>query len=180
MGRVTSVEVFDDGHDNFDAHDALGRTSSDCPVPALRTEQWFRWDIAISLAGMAGEELVFGGRSTTAGGSRGSDLASATDAAALMVARFGLGKQLSVFPDDTDRPVSKVLETSPRLRADVDHILRAEYARAKSLLKANFETLIILAQALKDERRLEGDLLKCLLEGLCPTDGSTNRLEFTG
>lgn len=107
LGSVTCVEVFDDMHDCVDAPDALGRTSSDCAVPALRTENWFRWDIAISLAGMAGEELVFGNRSTTAGGSRGSDLTSATGAAALMVAKFGLAKRLAVFPDDVDRPVYK-------------------------------------------------------------------------
>ncbi|KRC00332.1 hypothetical protein ASE23_12895 [Rhizobium sp. Root73] len=180
LGSVTSVEVFDDFHDNVDAHDALGRTSSDCPVPPLRTEEWFRWDIAISLSGMAGEEVVLKNRSTTAGGSRGSDLTSATDAAALMVARFGLGKRLSVFPDDVDRPVYKIFETSPVLRADVDHILRAEYSRAKSLLEANLNAVIALAQALKKERRLEGERLKTLLAGLCTSDGSSERLEFTG
>lgn len=180
LGSVTCVEVFDDVHDYVEAHDALGRTSSDCPIPALRTEEWFRQDIAISLAGMAGEELVFRNRSTTAGGSRGSDLTSATDAAALMVARFGLGKRLSVFPDDVDRPVYKVFECSPRLRADVDFILAREYLRAKRLLEANLNAVIALAQALKNERRLEGELLKTLLQGLCATDGSTERLEFTG
>ena len=134
LGNVNCVEVFDDVHDYVEAHDALGRTSSDCPVPALRTEEWFRWDISISLAGMAGEELVFSNRSTTAGGSRGSDLTSETDAAALMVARFGLGKRLSVFPDDVDLPVYKVFESSPRLRADVDLVLATQDSRTKRLI----------------------------------------------
>lgn len=172
LGSVTCVEVFDDMHDCVDAYDALGRTSSDCPVPALRTEEWFRWDIAISLAGMAGEELVFSNRSTTAGGSRGSDLTSATDAAALMIAKFGLGKRLSVFPDDVDRPVYKVFEDVPRLRTDVDVILETEYSRAKKLLEANLNAVIALARALKEERRLEGNRLQTLLTGLCVADGS--------
>lgn len=180
LGSVTCIEVFDDFHDNVDAHDALGRTSSDCPVPPLRTEDWFRRDIAISLAGMAGEELVLGNRSTTAGGTRGSDLTSATDAAALMVARFGLGRRLSVFPDDVDRPINKVFENFPRLRADVDDILRAEYSRAKILLEANSETLITLAQALEKERRLDGERLKTLMVGLSRTDGSMKVLELAG
>ncbi len=180
LGSVTSVEVFESTHECVDAHDALGRTSSDCPVPPLRTEQWFRWDIAISLAGMAGEEVVFSNRSTTAGGPRGSDLTSATDAAALMVARFGLGKRLSVFPDDVDRPVYKVFETSPKLRADVDDILRAEYSRAKSLLDANLPTMITLAQALKDERRLEGERLKTLLGGLSAIEGPMKIVGLAG
>lgn len=180
LGSVTSIEVFDDIHDNVDAHDALGRTSSDCPMPPVRTEEWFRRDIAISLAGMAGEELVFHSRSTTAGGSKGSDLTSATEAAALMAARFGFGKRLSVFSDDVDRPVYKVIEGSPRLRADIDLILATEYARAQNLLKANLDALIAIAQALKTERRLEGKRLKTLLAGLSATDGSTGHLEFTG
>ncbi|WP_426122500.1 AAA family ATPase [Pararhizobium sp. PWRC1-1] len=180
LGSVTSVEVFDDTHDFVEAHDALGRTSSDCPIPALRTEQWFRWDIAISLAGMAGEEIVFANRSTTAGGSRGSDITTATDAAALMVARFGLGKRLSVFPDDVDRPVYKVFEGSPKLRADVDFVLAIEYSRAKRLLEANLNALIAVAQALKKERRLEGGRLKTLLAGLSAPDSSKERLEITG
>jgi ATP-dependent Zn protease len=179
-GSVTSVEVFDVLHDNVDAHDALGRTSSDCPMPPVRTEEWFRRDIAISLAGMAGEELVFRDRSTTAGGSRGSDLTSATEAAALMAARFGLGKRLSVFSDDVDRPIYTVIESSPRLRADVDLILATEYARAKNLLKANLDAVIAIAQVLRTERRLEGERLKTLLAGFSATDGSTGHLEFTG
>ncbi|MBB6178086.1 AAA family ATPase [Pseudorhizobium flavum] len=179
-GSVTGVEVLDDVHDYVEAHNALGRTSSDCSLPALRTEEWFRQDIAISLAGMAGEELVFNNRSTTAGGSRGSDLTSATDSAALMVARFGLGKRLSVFPDEVDRPVYEVFGSSPKLRADVDFILAAEYLRTKRLLEANLKVLIALAHALKRERRLEGERLKALLRDLFATDGATERLEFTG
>ncbi|MBP1874021.1 SpoVK/Ycf46/Vps4 family AAA+-type ATPase [Ensifer adhaerens] len=180
LGSVTCVEVFDDRHDCVDAYEALGRTSLDSPVPALRTEAWFRWDIAISLAGMAGEELVFSNRSTTAGGSRGSDLTSATDAAALMIARFGLGKRLSVFPDDVDRPVYKVFQEAPRLRADVDEILRAEYSRAKSLLDANLNTVITLAQALKEERRLEAERLRTLLRGLSAAEGPTKLVGMSG
>ncbi|KQV39386.1 hypothetical protein ASE37_21475 [Rhizobium sp. Root268] len=180
LGSVTCIELYDEMHDCVEAHDALGRTSSDCPVPALRTEEWFRWDIAITLAGMAGEELVFRNRSTTAGGSQGSDLTSATDAAALMVARFGLGKRLSVFADDVDRPVYKVFQEVPKLRADVDDILRAEYSRAKRLLDANLNTMITLAQALKEERRLEGERLKTLLKGLSATEGSPKLVGMAG
>ena len=91
-----------------------------------------------------------------------------------------LGKRLSVFPDDVDRPVSKVFENSPRLRADVDYILAAEYLRAKRLLEANLNAVIALAQALKKERRLEGKRLKTLLKGVSAPDGSMKCLEFTG
>lgn len=180
LGKVTRIEVFDDIHDCVEAHDALGRTTSDCPTPALRTEHWFRWDIAINLAGMAGEELVFGNRSTTAGGSRGSDVTRATETAALMIARFGLGKWLSVFPDNVDRPIHKVFETVHRLRADVDAILDTEYSRAKGILESNLGAMITLAQALREERRLEGERLETLLTGLYATTGSTNVVENTG
>jgi ATP-dependent Zn protease len=180
LGHVTSVEVFDDIHDNVEVHDALGRTSSDCPIPAIKTDNWYRWDIAINLAGMAAEELVFGNRSTTAGGSRGSDVPSATQTAADMVARFGLGKLLAVFPDDVDRPVYQVVEDVPQLRAEIDSILDTEYARAKTLLEAQRRTLIALARALKEERRLEGERLTVLLGDLETPDRPTKPLELTG
>lgn len=168
LGHVTSVEVFDDIHDNVEVYDALGRTSSDCPIPAIKTDNWYRWDIAINLAGMAAEELVFGNRSTTAGGSRGSDVPSATETAAEMVARFGLGERLAVFPDEIDRPVYQVVEDVPQLRAEIDGILDKEYARAKTLLGAERDTVIALARALKEERRLEGERLEALLGDLEP------------
>jgi SpoVK/Ycf46/Vps4 family AAA+-type ATPase len=166
LGHVTCVEIFDDIHDNVEVHDALGRTYSNCPIPAIKTDDWYRWDIVIDLAGMAAEELVFGNRSTTAGGSRGSDVSSATQTAAEMVARFGLGKRLAIFPDEIDRPVYQVVEGVPQLRAEIDDILHKEYARAKTLLESERDTVIGLARALKDDRRLEGERLKALLKNL--------------
>ncbi|QIO70615.1 AAA family ATPase [Rhizobium leguminosarum bv. trifolii] len=166
LGHVTCVEIFDDIHDNVEVHDALGRTYSDCPIPAIKTDDWYRWDIVIDLAGMAAEELVFGNRSTTAGGSRGSDVSSATQTAAEMVARFGLGKRLAIFPDEIDRPVHQVVEDVPQLRAEIDDILHKEYARAKTLLESERDTVIGLARALKDDRRLEGERLEALLKNL--------------
>lgn len=180
LRHVTCVEVFDDIHDNTEVHDALGRTSSDCPIPAIKTDSWYRWDIAINLAGIAAEELVFGNRSTTAGGSRGSDLPSATQTAADMVARFGLGKRLAVFPDDVDRPVYQIVEDVPALRAEIDYILDTEYVRAKTLLEAERGTLIALARALKEEKRLEGERLVALLGALETSDRPTKPLELTG
>lgn len=180
LGHVTSVEVFDDIHDNVEVYDTLGRTSSDCPIPAIKTDSWYRWDIAINLAGMAAEELVFGSRSTTAGGSRGSDVPSATETAAEMVSRFGLGQRLAVFPDEIDRPVYQVVEDVPHLRAEIDGILDKEYARAKTLLEAERDTVIALARALKEERRLEGERLEELLGDLKTPDRPTKPLELTG
>ncbi len=180
LGRVTCIEVFDDTHDHIEVHDALGRTSSDCPIPAIKTEEWYRWDIAINLAGMAGEELLLGSRSTTAGGSRGSDVPRATETAAEMVAKFGLGNRLAVFPDDIDRPVYQVVEDVPQLRAEIDGILDTEYARAKTLLEAERDTVIALARALKEARRLEGKRLVALFGDLKIPGRSTKLLEFNG
>ncbi|NKL58329.1 AAA family ATPase [Rhizobium leguminosarum] len=180
LGRVTCVEVFDDIHDNIEVYDALGQTRSDCPVPALKTEDWYRWDIAIKLAGMASEELIFGSRSTTAGGTRGSDVPSATEIASLMVARFALGNRLSVFPDEVDRPIYQVVEAVPQLRADIDGILDTEYGRVKTLLEAERDTVIALARALKEDGRLDGKRLQALLSDLKSSGRLTKLLEFTG
>lgn len=173
---MTCVEVFDDIHDHAEAYNALGRTSSDCPMPAIKTENWYRWDIAINLAGMAGEELVLGSRSTTAGGSPESDVVRATETASQMVARFALGNRLSIFPHNVDRPVQQIIEGVPHLRADVDVMLAMEYRRAKRLLEAERETVVTVARALKDESRLEGDRLVQLLAGLRAPDVCPEKL----
>ncbi|XUY30449.1 hypothetical protein RMR21_025525 (plasmid) [Agrobacterium sp. rho-8.1] len=72
-----------------------------------------------------------------------------------MVARFALGSTLSVFLYEVDRPVSQVVAEVPHLRADIDRILGTEYARVKTLLEAERDTVITLSRALKKERRLE-------------------------
>lgn len=84
-------------------------------------------------------------------------LSSANSAS--MVARFALGSTLSVFPDEVDRPVYQVVAEVPHLRADIDRILGKEYARVKTLLEAERDTVIALSRALKKERRLEGERL---------------------
>nr|MDX8322385.1 hypothetical protein [Agrobacterium sp. rho-8.1] len=73
----------------------------------------------------------------------------------VMVARFALGSTLSVFLYEVDRPVSQVVAEVPHLRADIDRILGTEYARVKTLLEAERDTVITLSRALKKERRLE-------------------------
>ncbi|CAN7343035.1 hypothetical protein LJR010_001783 [Ensifer adhaerens] len=56
----------------------------------------------------------------------------------------------------------------------MDEILRAEYSRAKGLLDANLNTMITLAEALKEERRLDAERLRSLLSGLSAREAPTN------
>jgi cell division protease FtsH len=166
VGIVSRIEIFDHTSENEGPHQAHGATWVDEPATPFKTERYFRADIAMGLAGMAAEELIFGYRSTTSGGSPRSDVAKATELASQMVTRFGLGRRLSTFPEEIDQSEGPLFSTIPDLRADVDLILDTEYRRSKEILESNQEALIKIAGALRDEKFLAGERLAQLLNHL--------------
>ncbi|WP_455271684.1 AAA family ATPase [Rhizobium herbae] len=166
VGIVSRIEIFDHTSENERSHETHGATWIDEPVTPFRTERYFRAEIAMGLAGMAAEELVFGYRSTTAGGSPRSDVAKATELASQMVTRFGLGRRLSTFPEEINKSAAALFPTIPDLRADVDLILDAEYKRSREILESNQDTLVKIAGALRDEKSLAGERLATLLNAL--------------
>ncbi|MDX3925186.1 MAG: AAA family ATPase [Shinella sp.] len=177
VGTIDSVEVFDLDHRPEDGEDSHGRTTISVPALAIRTENSFRADIAMQLGGMVAEQLVLGDRSTTAGGTPGSDLAGATDLAVKMVSMFGMGRSLHIVPkpflgsNDPD-----LFTRLSGLRFEVDRILQAEFARAKAALEANRDALLHLANALRSERKLTGERLAEFLDplvGCRPTSDTT-------
>lgn len=166
VGRVKRVEVFDHTSEDDTWYNSHGRTWIEGSETAIRTERFLRADIAMGLAGMAAEETVCGHRSTTSGGSRGSDLAKATEIAVEMVLRFGLGRHLSIFPEKAEQSGADLLLKNPSLRADVDYILDEEYRRSKEVLSSHKERLVLIGRALRDERALTGERLGHLLSPL--------------
>ncbi|ANP85983.1 AAA family ATPase [Rhizobium leguminosarum] len=166
VGTVSRIEIFDHTSENERSHETHGATWIDEPVTPFKTERYFRGDIAVGLAGMAAEELIFGYRSTTAGGSPRSDVAKATELASQMVTRFGLGRRLSTFPEGIDQSEGALFSIIPDLRADIDLILDAEYKRSKEILESHQEALIKIAGALRDEKFLAGERLAQLLNHL--------------
>ncbi|MEY9768588.1 cell division protease FtsH [Sinorhizobium fredii] len=169
LGVVERIEVFEAVNDNG----ALGRTWTEEPTKLIRTESFFRADIAMRLAGMAAEAVILGDRSTTSGGSRESDIAAASALALKMVSKFGMGRRLALFADQLELLEGELVKRNPDLRADVDHLLDEEYARANQILIENQPALLSLAEALNVERCLKGDRLDALLSAV-PAYGEDN------
>ncbi|KQT95436.1 AAA family ATPase [Rhizobium sp. Leaf453] len=180
VGTVSRIEIFDHTSENERSHETHGATWIDEPVTPFKTERYFRADIAVGLAGMAAEELIFGYRSTTAGGSPRSDVAKATELASQMVTRFALGRRLSTFPEEIDQSEGALFSIIPDLRADIDLILDAEYKRSKEILESNQEALIKIAGALRDEKFLAGERLAQLLNHLSSDEISGFQQLFQG
>ncbi|WP_429930410.1 AAA family ATPase [Agrobacterium vitis] len=164
VGNVLSVDIFNTLPNGGDVG---GRVLIEYPNTPFRTETDCRAEIVTGLAGMAAEQLIFGDRSTTSGGSLRSDVAEATRLAHSMVTRFGLGRRLSVEIGDVSRFVSSTALSDGLTRADVDAILGSEFARAKSIITSKKAGLIAIAGALRDEKTLDATRVASLLAVSC-------------
>jgi cell division protease FtsH len=131
--------------------------------------------VAIAMAGVAAEELVFGEIST---GSE-SDLERATNTARDMAGRFGMSDRLGrvrVLREEREvflgrdylltRDVSQ--PTLEHLDAEVRHILDEQEARARSILVANAAVLQGLAVALASAETVQGEKLRAHLAQVKP------------
>lgn len=164
VGIIEFVEVFDLDHAEGTGT-SLGRTMIIDPTRAIRTESSIRANICMSLGGLAAEEVVFGDRSTTAGGtSTTSDLAHVTELAETMVTQFGMGRSLQVLIKAKADPADPARLTG--FRFEIDKILRTELARAKETLESHRHELLDFAKALQSERKIEGNRLDALLRPL--------------
>jgi ATP-dependent Zn protease len=123
--------------------------------------------VAIALAGMASEELYFG----ESGTGPGSDLANATETAALMVGALGMGGTLVSFEAVSEGPVSrknlvgKVLSDSDSKRR-VEDLLYAQKERVQALLAQNRDLVEALRDALIERDELVGDEILEVLAGV--------------
>ena len=123
----------------------------------------------MQLGGMAAEEIQFGDKSTSAGGSNSSDLAKTSEMARQMIASFGMGRSLCVFPGATLDVLERQLpEHSTEIHREINFILKTEYERAKGALNVHWHVVLDIAHALRQEHRLSGDRLDRLLEPLEP------------
>ncbi len=94
-------------------------------------------------------------------------MAAATRLAHTMVTRFGLGRRLSVEFGDVSRFGSSTDLSDGPTRADIDAILGSEFARAKSIITSKKAGLMAIAEALRDEKTLDGDRVTSLLAASC-------------
>ncbi|WP_322517159.1 AAA family ATPase [Rhodopseudomonas palustris] len=90
--------------------------------------------IAILLAGIAAEEIVFGDHADGGGGTEDSDLRQATLIAATMEVSLGLGSSLVYLSSRRPDAVLARLQTDPLLRQHVATTLDGSFMRAKRII----------------------------------------------
>ncbi|MEI5679546.1 MULTISPECIES: type II toxin-antitoxin system PrlF family antitoxin [unclassified Mesorhizobium] len=104
--------------------------------------------IALSLGGMAAEDVILGCRSAGAGGREGSDLHQATMSGLRMEASYGLGNSFQYRSSDEDRHLFSLLQQDSDLRRLVDATLNSEFRRAKMLIVRHRKAVEEISQRL--------------------------------
>jgi ATP-dependent Zn protease len=106
--------------------------------------------IAILLAGIAAEEVVFGDHADGGGGGDDSDLHQATLIAATMEISLGLGASLVYLSSRRPDEVLARLQIDPLLRQMVAKIMDGCFQRAKGVIAERLAELDRIAQLLKE------------------------------
>jgi cell division protease FtsH len=137
----------------------------------LNNKSYFENRIAMSLGGLAAEEIVYGEASTGSS----DDLTKATQLARAMVTRYGMSEKLGprTFGRKEElvflgREISEQRDYSEKVAEEIDEEVRAIIDRAHSLavqvLSANRVKLDQLAKRLIEIETLEGENLRTFLE----------------
>jgi cell division protease FtsH len=132
--------------------------SSDVEERFTRSRSEMEASIAISMGGMAAEEVYFGESGTGPSG----DLANATQLAATMVGTLGMGRSLMSFhavnegPINATNMVGKVMGDADAKR-EAEAILTAQKTRALEVIGANRDIVEALRDALVGRDELIGD-----------------------
>ncbi|MBQ6380435.1 MAG: hypothetical protein IJJ41_02385 [Clostridia bacterium] len=128
-------------------------------------------DIVVLMGGRVAEALVLGDISTGAS----NDIQRATDIARNMITRYGMSEKLGpiTFGDENDEvflgmQYSHVRNYSEEIAAEIDkevnRIISEQYARTEQILKEHMDSLELVANALLEREKLEGEEFKILLE----------------
>lgn len=120
-----------------------------------RTKQHYLDLIAMTMAGMAAEELFLGGHDDGVAGNEGSDLFEATKTAMAMERAYGMGAKLASYGDLKRYPEGGG-SFDPMLLPRVDGILQKQFERAKTILERHREACVVLADELASRLELSG------------------------
>lgn len=141
----------------------------------LNNRSYFEARIAMSLGGLAAEELVFGQGSTGSS----DDLSKATQLARAMITRYGMSERLGprTFGRKEElvflgREISEQRDYSEKIAEEIDEEVRRIIDRAhdtaRKVLSENRAKLDQVARKLIEVETLEGENLRVLMEA--PTD----------
>ncbi|NVP57587.1 AAA family ATPase [Mycoplana rhizolycopersici] len=152
-GYATSATI--EVKDSFDASATAylgGLTSYELTEDHLPTETSLRNRIAVTMAGMAAEAVVFGDRSAGSGGVIGSDVERASSIARRMVGSYGLGSK-PVFVAPVEELAEKGLPEW--LEREANEIVWAQYDRAFAMLAEEPDRVVALATEAVNHRSVK-------------------------
>ncbi len=142
----------------------LGGTNLTPNEDTARTKSHYLNLIAVLLAGLAAEELVFSARSDGAGGIEGSDLVRATDIATSIEGLWGMGKSLvSEVAKDSDRLYLMRMH-NPDLFRRVANLMAEQFERVRGLLIEYRTELELVAAGLMERSLLAGDEVRSIVK----------------
>jgi cell division protease FtsH len=133
----------------------------------FRTAAHYLDQICMMLAGTAAEEIVFGDRSDGSGGSENSDLAMASEIAAKLESRLGLGRRLAVTVSQKRQSFDDLAWCDNRLRGDIETVLQGQMERARALLQDHRHQLDHLVEMLVAKLHVDGNVVRqIVLDGM--------------
>ncbi|WP_077961240.1 AAA family ATPase [Ensifer adhaerens] len=143
--------------------DSLGHVEWQRSRPMHRSEQSYRDEIAMLMAGMAAEREVIGQTYNGVGGGVGSDLQRATDIATVMVGCLGMG---SLLYNDASTPeeLAELRKSDSLIRRRVERVLAAELERSIAIIRRRRSDLETLTGAVLEKQVVSGDFVMKLLQ----------------
>lgn len=139
------------------ANNQAGAAYFEMPIIAHRGRANYDNQIAMTLAGLAAEELIFEETYDGAGAGPSSDLARATRLATMMETTLGMGASYRHCAATDDDALESLRRSDADLRGRIDAKLSKEFSRAKGILKNDQTVLIALATNLFDHGSLDPD-----------------------
>lgn len=175
IGIVECMQVHDFDTSFPEQGMSRGYTKVTFPSLGYRTRKHILDRIAMNFGGMVAEELIFGDRSTSAGGTSESDLAQATKLAVEMCTVFGMGPTFAYTPGELEAATKQERFSDIVLREEVNLILSREHQRAKHVLGPLKPVILALAVALKTKHRLEESEVSRLMQSAIPRSNSNSK-----
>ncbi len=123
---------------------------------AIQTEEMLESRIAVILAGMAAERVVFGNHGTGAGGAESSDLAIAAGIATRMESHYGFGENLVVELGSWESSLDRTRASNSDLKAAVNRRMKKQLERMMEIMGHNRAALDAIVLKLLNDHSVSG------------------------
>ncbi|WP_349434486.1 hypothetical protein [Pararhizobium sp. A13] len=122
----------------------------------VRDRHFYLNQIAMTLAGLAAEEVFFDVASDGAGAGEGSDLQRAADLATVVERKLGIGWGLAYFDVSTSEELETLRRTNAVINGRVERLLAKELDRAREIIERRRILVERIADAVSEKGFLEG------------------------